>query len=383
MATIATLSPHVRSGKLRMLGVSGKTRSAVLPEAPTFDEQGMTGYEAGNWIGIAAPAGTPPAVIARLNKEISAIQDSADFKSKLDADGAVVVKFTPAEFNAFMASELEKWGRVVKEANIKAESERMSRKGAPVFRKGDMRRQESGTHPGSLEPGCVPGRAHHRPCRPRAACCSLNCGLGAPKLPACIWEGTMGIRTFSWLSAAIGALVALAAPAAADDYPSRSVRIIIPYAPGGINDVAARALATHLTNRLGKQFIADNRTGAGGIVGFETAANAPPDGYTLAVISISNAVQPWLYKLPFDPHKAWEPIAMFVTSPNMLAVHPDVPAKSVKEFIALAKSKPGDIQYASGGTGGSLHTGMESVQDARRVDLLHVPFRGAGPARST
>ena len=121
MATIATLSPHVRSGKLRMLGVSGKTRSAVLPDVATFDEQGVTGYEAGNWIGIAAPAGTPPAVIARLNKEIATIQDSADFKSKLDADGAVVVKFTPAEFSTFMASELEKWGRVVKDANIKAE----------------------------------------------------------------------------------------------------------------------------------------------------------------------------------------------------------------------------------------------------------------------
>ena len=101
--------------------VSGKTRSAVLPDVLTFDEQGVAGYEAGNWIGIAAPAGTPPAVIARLNKEISAIQDSADFKSKLDADGAVVVKFTPTEFSAFMERELEKWGRVVKEAKIKAE----------------------------------------------------------------------------------------------------------------------------------------------------------------------------------------------------------------------------------------------------------------------
>jgi tripartite-type tricarboxylate transporter receptor subunit TctC len=157
------------------------------------------------------------------------------------------------------------------------------------------------------------------------------------------------------------------------------VRIIIPCAPGGINDVAARVLATHLTNRLGKQFIPDNRTGAGGIVGFETAANAAPDGYTLVVISISNAVQPWLYKLPFDPAKAWEPIGMFVTSPNMLAVHPDLPAKTVKEFIDLAKAKPGDIQYASGGTGGSLHTGMEYFKMLAKIDLLHIPFRGAGP----
>jgi tripartite-type tricarboxylate transporter receptor subunit TctC len=186
------------------------------------------------------------------------------------------------------------------------------------------------------------------------------------------------LRVF--ISTIVGILLALTAAATAQDYPTRPVRIIIPYAPGGINDVAARVIATHLTNRLGKQFVAENKTGAGGLVGFETAAAAAPDGYTLVVISISNAVQPWLYKLPFDPHKAWEPIAMFVTSPNMLAVNPGLPAKSVKEFIALAKSKPGDIQYASGGTGGSLHTGMEYFKMLAGIDLLHIPFRGAGPA---
>jgi tripartite-type tricarboxylate transporter receptor subunit TctC len=177
-----------------------------------------------------------------------------------------------------------------------------------------------------------------------------------------------------------GLLLALTGAAAAQDYPTKPVRIIIPYAPGGINDIAARVLATHLSNKLGKQFIADNRTGAGGIVGFETAANAAPDGYTLVVISISNAVQPWLYKLPFDPHKAWEPIALFVTSPNTLAVNPELPAKTVKEFIALAKSKPGDLHYASGGTGGALHTGMEYFKLLTGTDMVHVPFRGAGPA---
>ena len=121
MATVTTLAPHIKSGKLRPLGMSGKTRSRVMPDVPTIEEAGVPGYEAGNWIGIAAPAGTPPAIIARLNKEISQIQDSADFKSKLDADGADVVKFTPAEFSAFMEKELEKWGRVVREAKIKAE----------------------------------------------------------------------------------------------------------------------------------------------------------------------------------------------------------------------------------------------------------------------
>ena len=107
---------------------------------------------------------------------------------------------------------------------------------------------------------------------------------------------------------------------------------------------------------------------------------SPPDGYTIAVTSIANAVQPALYKLPYDPHKAFDAVAMFVTSPNTLAVHPELPAKDLKEFIALAKSKPGDIQYASGGIGGSLHTGMELFKLIAKIDLLHVPFRGAGPA---
>jgi tripartite-type tricarboxylate transporter receptor subunit TctC len=187
----------------------------------------------------------------------------------------------------------------------------------------------------------------------------------------------MGIRSFSLLSAAIAALLMLAAPAAADDYPNRPVRIIVPFAPGGINDIAARVIATHLSQKLGKQFIAENKPGAGGVVGTEIAANSPPDGYTLTVVSIANALQPALYKLPYNPHKAFDAVAMFVTSPNTLAVNPDVPAKTLKEFVAYVKSKPGDVHYASGGIGGSLHLGMELVT---KTDMVHVPFKGAGPA---
>jgi tripartite-type tricarboxylate transporter receptor subunit TctC len=177
----------------------------------------------------------------------------------------------------------------------------------------------------------------------------------------------------------LGLLLALTIAAAAENYPARPVRIIIPYAPGGLNDFAARIVTTHLTERLGKQVIADNKTGAGGLIGFEAAAAAAPDGYTLVVISIANAVQPWIQKLPFDPHKAWQPIALFVTSPFVIAVNPELPAHSLKELIALAKAKPGDIQYASGGVGGGMHTGMELFKFLAGVDLLHVPVRGAGP----
>lgn len=190
----------------------------------------------------------------------------------------------------------------------------------------------------------------------------------------------MGIRSFSLLSAAIAALLMLAAPAAADDYPNRPVRIIVPFAPGGINDIAARVIATHLSQKLGKQFIAENKPGAGGVVGTEIAANSPPDGYTLTVVSIANALQPALYKLPYNPHKAFDAVAMFVTSPNTLAVNPDVPAKTLKEFVAYVKSKPGDVHYASGGIGGSLHLGMELFKLVTKTDMVHVPFKGAGPA---
>ncbi len=188
-------------------------------------------------------------------------------------------------------------------------------------------------------------------------------------------------RIRGWLATAAGLVTALAATVAvADDYPSKPVRVVVPFAPGGINDVAARVVATHLTVRLGKQFIVENKPGAGGVVANELVANSPPDGHTIIVVSIANAAQPALYKLPYDPHKAFDAVAMFVTSPNTLAVHPSLPARTVQEFIALAKSKPGDIQYASGGVAGSLHLAMESFKILTKTDLLHVPFRGAGPA---
>ena len=175
-------------------------------------------------------------------------------------------------------------------------------------------------------------------------------------------------------------LLASAVAATAQDYPTKPVRVIVPFAPGGLNDIVARTVATHLSERLGKQFIVENRTGAGGIVGSELVANSPKDGYTLLIVSLAHAVNPWLYKLPYDPNKAFAPISLVVSSPNAFAVHPSLPAKNVKEFIALAKKEPGQIMYASGGVGGSLHLGFELFKLEAGIDVLHVPFRGAGPA---
>jgi tripartite-type tricarboxylate transporter receptor subunit TctC len=179
---------------------------------------------------------------------------------------------------------------------------------------------------------------------------------------------------------AAGLLLALTTAVAAQDYPNKPVRLIIPFPPGGSNDVVGRLIATHLSERLGKQVVVDNRgAGAGGVVGSEVAANAPRDGYTLLIISLAHAVNPWLYKLSYDPAKAFAPISPFMSSQNALAVNNDLPVKSLQEFIALAKSQPGKIQYASGGVGGALHLAMEMFKFTAGIDLLHVPFRGAGP----
>ena len=173
---------------------------------------------------------------------------------------------------------------------------------------------------------------------------------------------------------AAGLLVALTTSVAAQsDYPNRPVRLIIPFPPGGSNDVVGRMIGTQLSEQLGKQVIVDNRAGAGGVVGTEIATKAPPDGYTLGVISLAHAVNPWLYKLPYDPIKAFTPIGIMGTGPNVLAVHPSLPVKTTKDLIALAKSKPGELQYASAGIGSFQHLGSE---------LFKLDRQGRHPARA-
>jgi tripartite-type tricarboxylate transporter receptor subunit TctC len=184
----------------------------------------------------------------------------------------------------------------------------------------------------------------------------------------------------SLMLSAAGALLALTTTVSAQDYPTKPVRLIIPFPPGGSNDVVGRMIATKLSERLGKQVVVDNRGGAGGVIGTEAAANAHPDGYTLLVISIAHAVNPWLYKLNYDPIKSFEPVAILATGTNVLAVNPKAGINSVKELIARAKAKPGDLQYASAGIGSFQHLGGELFKLEAGVDILHVPFKGGGPA---
>jgi tripartite-type tricarboxylate transporter receptor subunit TctC len=177
-------------------------------------------------------------------------------------------------------------------------------------------------------------------------------------------------------------VLALTAFAAAQDYPTKPIRMIIPFPPGGGSDVTGRVVATALGERLGKQVIVDNRAGAGGVVGSELAANAPKDGYTLLMVSLAHTVNPWLYALNgrYDPIKSFAPVAIVAASPVVLVVNPNLPVHSVADLLALAKQQPGKLQYASAGIGSVTHLAGELFKHTAKVDMLHVPFRGAGPA---
>jgi tripartite-type tricarboxylate transporter receptor subunit TctC len=168
--------------------------------------------------------------------------------------------------------------------------------------------------------------------------------------------------------------------AAADDYPTRSIRLIIPFPPGGSNDVVGRIVANQLGRKLGQQIFVDNRAGAGGVVGTDLAAKATPDGYTLLVISVSHAVDAWLYKTPFDPVKDFVPVAILGTGTNVLTVNPKTSIHSVQELIDLAKEKPGFLNYGSAGIGSFQNLSGELFKMMAGVDIVHVPYKGGGPA---
>src|SRR4051812_43744321 len=181
-------------------------------------------------------------------------------------------------------------------------------------------------------------------------------------------------------STACSAMCAFAAEGQ-NQYPARPIRMVVGFAAGGATDLFARLVAQRLTERWGQQVVVDNRTGAGGSLGTAIVAKAQPDGYTLAVISSSHMINASLYKsLPFDPVADFEGVAMICGITNVLAVNPSLPAKSVTEFIALAKAKPGTINFASGGVGSSSHLGGELFKSTAGIQIVHVPYKGTADA---
>jgi tripartite-type tricarboxylate transporter receptor subunit TctC len=183
------------------------------------------------------------------------------------------------------------------------------------------------------------------------------------------------------LSALLG-LSLLSAPATAQsEYPSRPVRIVVPSSPGGGTDILARVLADHLARSMGGQFFVENRPGAGQMIGIESVARAAPDGYTLLMAASTLAINPAMYKkVSYDAVRDFAPITQVASLPNVLVVHPSLPVNSLGELIALAKQKPGQLTYASAGIGTSPHMGVELLKSMAGIDLVHVPFRGTGPA---
>lgn len=177
------------------------------------------------------------------------------------------------------------------------------------------------------------------------------------------------------------AILFFSVTAVAQSWPARPVRMIVPFAPGGPTDVMARILGQKLSEGLGQQFVVENRAGAGGNIGMGVAAKAAPDGYTVLVASSSYVVNPSLYaKAGYDPYKDFAPVTVAAASPNVLVVHPSIPAKNVQELVALVRSNPGKHNYAQPGTGTTPHLSGELFKLTFKLDIVNVPFGGAGPA---
>src|SRR5437867_856636 len=175
-------------------------------------------------------------------------------------------------------------------------------------------------------------------------------------------------------------LALFTAVAAAQSYPTKPVRLIIPFPPGGSNDVVGRMIAFQLSERLGRQVVADNQGGAGGIIGTDAVARSLPDGHTLLLISVAYAFGASMYTLPYDPATPFAPVAMLGAGPVVIAVTAKLPVSSVKELVALAKEKPGELNYATAGVGSFQHLASELFKLQSGLDIVHIPFKGGGPA---
>ena len=176
-------------------------------------------------------------------------------------------------------------------------------------------------------------------------------------------------------------IAAAAAQAADSSYPTRPIRLVVPFAPGGGADATARIFAPKLGAVMGQNWIVDNRTGAGGNIASELVARANPDGHTvLLVLDTQLTANPSLYEMSFDVEKDLQPVVILAATDQIVVVHPDVPAKTLKEFVALAKQKPGQLRHGSGGMGSSNHLAAELLKKVTGTDIVHIPFKGAGPS---
>ena len=176
-------------------------------------------------------------------------------------------------------------------------------------------------------------------------------------------------------------LMAAGPATAADVYPSKTIRLVVPFAPGGGSDIVARLLSPKMTEALGQTVVVDNRAGASANLGAAIVAKAAPDGYTLLLANANYTINPSLFKsLPFDPVREFAPVALLANVTNVLAIHPSIPAKSVKELISFAKAHPGQLNFASPGNGTSSHLAGELFRQVAKIEVVHIPYKGATPA---
>jgi tripartite-type tricarboxylate transporter receptor subunit TctC len=190
----------------------------------------------------------------------------------------------------------------------------------------------------------------------------------------------MKIRSHGLIGAVLATCFQLVAgPVPAQDFPNHPVRMIVPYGPGGITDITARIIAPGMSEDLGQQVIVENRPGGAAIPGFDLVAKSKPDGYTIVAATTALAAQPILFKkLPYQADKDFSPVSLVIVVPTILVIHPSIPARNVKELIALAKSKPGALNYGSAGNGSDNHLTAEVFKHAAKIDALHVPYKGGG-----
>jgi tripartite-type tricarboxylate transporter receptor subunit TctC len=187
-------------------------------------------------------------------------------------------------------------------------------------------------------------------------------------------------KTALTLALVASGIIGATGTASAQQYPTKPVRIVAPFAPGGGTDFIARLIAQKLTEAMGQQFIVENRPGAGATIGTEYGVKAAPDGYTLTMIAASYTVNPSLYKLNFDPINDIQPIIQIAKGPFLVVVHPSMPVKNIKELIAIAKSKPGAINYATSGQGSIVHMATALFESMAGIKMNHIPYKGTGPA---
>lgn len=184
-----------------------------------------------------------------------------------------------------------------------------------------------------------------------------------------------------FIVAVLAVLVLAVEGVQAQGYPAKPVRLIVPYAPGGGVDIMARLVSARLSERLGAQVIVENRAGAGTVIGTDAVARSAPDGYTLLMANPALAANPALNsKLPYDTARAFAPVILIADSYNVLVVHPSLPVKSVRALVALAKARPGELNYASAGMGSAIYLAMALFEDIAGINVMHIPYKGAGPA---